>query len=262
MAQSHKVWSRPYTGRVGRTVKTEAVVLRSFRFGEADRVLHLYTHDRGRVGAVAKGVRKTKSRFGARLEPFSHVELMLHQGTGELHTVTGASLVDAHRPTREDPYRLSVGLVGAEAMLRLYVEEERNERAFEALARFLAAVDAIPAGARSRAALDPLALAFQLKLLWLSGYVPHLEGCVECGGTKELVGYLARSGGAVCAACSLPETVALAPEGFRGIHALLRSPLANAHGLGLGERAVRDALAVVVASYEFHGGFRLRTLSA
>ena len=80
----------------GRSYKTEAVVLRSFRLGEADRVLHLYTHDRGRVGAVAKGVRKTKSRFGARLEPLSHGELMLHQGSGELQTVTGVELIRSH----------------------------------------------------------------------------------------------------------------------------------------------------------------------
>jgi DNA repair protein RecO (recombination protein O) len=246
---------------VARSYKTEAVVLRSFRLGEADRVLHLYTAERGRVGAVAKGVRKTKSRFGARLEPFSHVELLLHQGSGELHTVTGASLVHPHRPLREDSYRLGVGLVGAEAMLRLYVEEERNERAFEALTRFLDAVDALPFGLRGRAAHDPLALAFQLKLLWLSGYVPHLESCVECGG-EELVGYLPRAGGAVCAACAPAEAVGMSPEGLRGMKALLWSPLADAHGLGLGERATRDALAVVVASYEFNGGFRLKTLSA
>ena len=246
---------------MGRVRKTEGVVLRSFRFSEADRVLHLYTHDRGRIGAIAKGVRKTKSRFGARLEPFSHVELVLHEGSGELHTVTGAALVDAHRPTREDPYRLSVGLVGAEAMLRLYVEEERNERAFEALARFIEAVDAIPAGRRGQAGLDPLALAFQLKLLWLSGYVPHLESCVECGGTDGLVGYLARAGGAVCSPCAPDETVFVTPDGFRGMHALIWSPLSDAQALGLGERALRDALAVVVASYEFHGGFRLRTLA-
>lgn len=247
---------------MARSSKTEAVVLRSFRFGEADRVLHLYTLEHGRIGAVAKGVRKTKSRFGGRLEPLSHVELLLHRGSGELHTVTGASLVEPHRPAREDPYRLSVALVGAEAMLRLFVEEERNERAFEALTRFLGAVDAIPAGGRARAALDPLALAFQLKLLWVSGYVPHLESCVECEGADELVGYLARAGGAVCAACAPPETVSLSPEGFRGMHALLWTPMADVHGLGLGERAMRDALAVVVATYEFHGGFRLRTLSA
>ena len=139
---------RPRLGRVARGYKTEAVVLRSFRFGEADRVLHLYTLERGRVGAVAKGVRKTKSRFGARLEPLSHVELLLHQGSGELHTVTGASLLDPHRPAREDPYRLSVGLVGAEAMLRLFVEQERNERGFEALTRFLTVLDTVPPGLR------------------------------------------------------------------------------------------------------------------
>lgn len=247
---------------MARSSKTEAVVLRSFRFGEADRVLHLYTRERGRVGAIAKGVRKTTSRFGGRLEPLSHVELVLHRGSGELHTVTGASLVDPHRPAREDPYRLSVGLVGAEAMLKLFVEEERNERAFAALTRFLAALDGLPAGLRGRAALDPLALAFQLKLLWLSGYVPQLEACVECGATEELVGYLPRAGGAACEACAPAETVPLSPEGFRGVEALLRSPLADAHELGLGERALRDTLAVLVAAYEFHGGFRLRTLSA
>src|SRR5204863_399736 len=84
----------------GRSYKTEAVVLRSFRLGEADRVLHLYTRERGRIGAVAKGVRKTKSRFGGRLEPLSHVDLMLHQGGGELQTVTGAELVRSHRLVR------------------------------------------------------------------------------------------------------------------------------------------------------------------
>ena len=255
-------WLAAYTGAMRRTVKTEAVVLRSFRYGEADRILHVYTLDRGRVGAIAKGIRKTKSRFGARLEPFSHVELLLHKGSGELHTVTGVSLVDAHRSAREDPYRLSVGLVGAEAMLRLFVEEEQNERAFEALTRFLTAVDALPAGSRGRAGLDPLALAFQLKLLSLSGYVPHLESCVECGEVGELIGYLPRAGGAVCRACAPDETVFLSPEGFRGMVSLIWNPLAAAHGLGIGERALRDTLAVVVAAYEFHGGFRLRTLTA
>jgi recombinational DNA repair protein (RecF pathway) len=146
-------------------------------------------------------------------------------------------------------------------MLRLFVEEERNERAFEALTRFLDAVDELPAGVRGQAALDPTALAFQLKLLWLSGYVPHLESCVECGGVDGLVGYLAKAGGAVCSPCAPDETVFLTPDGFRGMHELVWRPLADAQTLGLGERALRDALAVVVASYEFHGGFRLRTLA-
>src|SRR4051812_32924834 len=180
-----------------RTYKTEAIVLRSLRFSEADRILHLYTRDRGRIGAIARGVRKTKSRFGARLEPLSHVELVLHEGTGELQTVTGVSLVASHHETRETPYRLGVGLNGAEAMLRLFGEPEANARAFEALARFLDLVDAAEP-AQSRPELDPLALSFQLKLLWLSGYLPHVTACVECGAGEGLVGFSARAGGAVC----------------------------------------------------------------
>jgi DNA repair protein RecO (recombination protein O) len=247
----------------GRSYKTEAVVLRSIRFGEADRVLHLYTLDRGRVGAVAKGVRKTTSRFGGRLEPLSHVALMLHQGSGELQTVTGVDLVRAHHAAREDYYRLSVGLIGAEAMLRLFSEQEANERAFTALTRFLDLLDEAPRAA-ARPALDPLALSFQLKLLWLSGYLPHLTSCAECGAKDAtLVGYSARAGGAVCAGCAAQAgALALSPDGIRGIEALLGSPLADASSLGLGERAVRDALTVIQASYEYHGGFRLRTLSA
>jgi DNA repair protein RecO (recombination protein O) len=176
----------------GRSYKTEAVVLRSIRLGEADRVLHLYTLEHGRIGAVAKGVRKTKSRFGARLEPLSHAELLLHRGSGELETVTGVQLVRAHHAAREDYYRLSVGLIGAEAMLRLFSEQEANERAFAAVTRFLDLLDASPHAA-DRPALDPLGLSFQLKLLWLSGYLPHLTSCAECGADDAaLVGYSPR----------------------------------------------------------------------
>jgi len=242
---------------VGRTYKTEAVVLRSLRFSEADRILHVYTRERGRIGAIAKGVRKTKSRFGARLEPLSHGELMLHEGSGELQTVTGVELVRSHRAAREEPYRLSVGLIGAEAMLRLFVEPEPNARAFEAITRFLDLVDETPTGGRP--ALDPLALSFQLKLLWLSGYLPHVTTCVECGG-GELTGFSPRAGGAVCAE-HVAGSFRLSGEGLAGIERLLSSPLADAVTAGLTERACRDALAVVTSSYEEHGGFRLRTLS-
>ena len=245
----------------GRTYKTEAVVLRSFRFAEADRVLHLYTLDRGRVGAVAKGVRRTKSRFGGRLEPLSHVEVLLHQGQGELHTVTGAALLHSHRATREDPYRLGIGLIGAEAMLRLFPEQEANPRAFRALTRFFELVDEVEVRESARPALDPLALSFQLKLLWVSGYLPHLTSCAECGADGPLAGYSPQAGGALCSACS-PGALALSPRGIEGIEALLRLPLANAADAALTDRGAREALRVITASHEFHGGFRLRTLAA
>jgi len=248
----------------GRTLKTEAVVLRSFRFGEADRVLHLYTLERGRVGVVAKGIRRTKSRFGARLEPLSHVEILIHQGSGELGTVTGVDVIHTHRSAREDAYRLGAGLVGLEAMLRLFGEPEPNARAFEALTKFLDLLDETPSRVPGRPALDPLVLSFQLKLLWLSGYLPHLTSCAECGAADAaLVGYSPRAGGAVCGACApQAEALALTPAGLRGSEALLASPLADSAALGLTPRAARDTLRLIQASYEYHGGFRLRTLSA
>jgi DNA repair protein RecO (recombination protein O) len=246
---------------VPRTYKTEAIVLRSMRLGEADRILHLYTSERGRVSAVAKGIRKTKSRYGARLEPLSHVAIQLHQGTGELQTVTGVDLISSHSAVRDETYRLNVGLIGAEAMLRLFTEQEKNERAFTALAKFLEALEETDTRP-SRPAVDALALSFQLKLLWLSGYLPHLTSCAECGAADvPLVGYSPKAGGAVCRACA-QGALPISPAGIEGIEQLLGRPLSDAHAAGLTDRAVRDALRVVTASYEYHGGFRLRTLSA
>ena len=237
-------------------------MLRSLRLGEADRVLHLYTLDGGRAGAVAKGIRKTRSRFGARLEPLSHVQVGLHHGRGELSTVTGVDLIASHRETREDPYRLAVALAGAEAVLRLFDEQDANERAFHALVRFLELTDALAAPGRASApTLDPLALSFQLKLLWLAGYLPHLESCAECGAEGPPAGYSPRAGGAVCRSCA-EGAIPLSHQALRGIEGLLRRPLADARAVRLTTRSAREALRVIVASHEYHGGFRLRTLTA
>ena len=240
--------------------KTEAVVLRSIRYGEADRVLHLFTLARGRAGAIAKGVRKTRSRFGARLEPFSHVELLLHEGRGELHTVTGAELVRSHEETRADAYRIAVGHIGLEAMLRLFIEGDENQRAFHALTRYLDLLDATEVRVAADPRLDPLALSFQLKLLWLAGYLPHLTGCASCGDETALIGFSPQAGGGVCAACangSLPVSA----DGFAGIRGLLERPLAGAPEVEVAPGGLRDCLRVIESSHEYHGGFRLRTLA-
>ena len=236
-------------------------MLRSIRFSEADCVLHLYTLERGRVGAIAKGVRKTRSRFGARLEPLSHVELLLHEGRGELMTVRGAELVSSHERSRADAYRLAVGHIGLEAMLRLFVETEAQPPAFHALARFLELLDGVEVELPAQPGLEPLALSFQLKLLWLAGYLPHLAGCAACGEAKPLIGFSARAGGAVCRECGA-DAVPVSEAGFVGIRTLLERPLAGARDAGLAEEALRQCLRVIEASYEEHGGFRLRTLSS
>jgi DNA repair protein RecO len=144
--------------------------------------------------------------------------------------------VHSHHEAREDYYRYSVGTIGAEAMLRLFSEEEANERAFTALTRFLDLLDEAPHAA-DRPALDPLGLAFQLKLLWLAGYLPHLSGCAECSEEREpLVGYSQRAGGAVCARCApSADALAIAPDGIAGIEE--RSSRSRSRGGELGSRA-------------------------
>ena len=161
--------------------KTEAVVLRSLRLGEADRVLHLYTPSRGRVGAVAKGVRRTRSRVGARLEPFSHVALVLHEGRGELHTVSGVDTLATHHAVREQPERARIAGASGEALLKMFAEGDPSPRVFAALCRLLDVLDDY-APAPGDVALDPLLLAFQLKLHGLAGFAPRLAACAACCG--------------------------------------------------------------------------------
>src|SRR5271157_5016792 len=116
-------------------VKTEAVVLRSMRYGEADRILHLYTRNRGRVSAIAKGVRRARSRFGGRLEPFFHVRIELHEGRSELLTVTGAQTVAAHARLREDPRALDAASRACDAVSRMFETTEPHPGVFHLLCR-------------------------------------------------------------------------------------------------------------------------------
>ena len=102
-----------------RPLRTEAIVLRSIRYGEADRILHLYTPDHGRLGAIARGARRPRSRFGARLEPFLRIRVVLHQGRGELHTVTSADTVAAHPALREHAATLDAAARACDAVSRL-----------------------------------------------------------------------------------------------------------------------------------------------
>ena len=249
-----------------RSFRTEAVVLRSLRLGEADRILHLASLEHGRLGAVARGLRKTTSKFGGRLEPLSHVELELSRGRGDLHTVTGVQLLASHQRSRDDSYRLSVGLVGAEAVLRLFPEEDAQPKAFQAFTRFLDLLDDLPRpvgedgrpAAGASAPLEPLVLSLQLKLLWVAGYLPHLGSCAECGLEGPLHGFSPRAGGAVCKEHA-QGALALSQDGLHGMESLLRSPLADANAVGLADHGARDCARVVTASYEFHGGFRLRS---
>src|SRR4051794_37512475 len=151
------------------SIKTEAVVLRTIRYGEADRVLHLYTRDRGRVGAMAKGVRRTRTRFGGRLEPFFRLDMILYEGRSELLTVTSAETVAPHSRLREDAAALDAAARSCDAVGRLFDTEEAHPAVYHLLCNQLALLDAQP----ERHATQATQLAFRLKLLLAAGLAPQ-----------------------------------------------------------------------------------------
>ena len=167
------------------------VVLRTHKLGEADRIVTFLTRDNGKVRAVAKGVRKTKSRFGGRLEPPSHAQLLLYQGR-ELDIVSQAETIDHFRPVRDDLDRLGRAVSMLEAADQLALEREPNPRLYEMLVGALRALSDQDA---------PLVLAgFFLKVLALEGFRPQVEACVVCGDDGPLVSWAIEEGGLRCAA--------------------------------------------------------------
>ncbi len=231
------------------TFKTEAIVLRSIRFGEADRVLHLYTATRGRVGAIAKGSRRPRSRFGGRLEPFFRLDLILHEGRGELATVTSASTVEGHPRLRASGPGLMAAARACDAVLRLLDSAEANDPAYNLLCRYLALLD------REQGAGESVALAFRLKLALAAGFAPELASCARCGESDDLVGFSGDAGGVVCAACE-QGSFPLTGEAHRFMVEALGSPLADAPPTG--ERELRQADRAVTETLEHHAHVRLR----
>ncbi|MCW3068221.1 MAG: recO [Solirubrobacterales bacterium] len=237
-------------------VKTEAIVLRSMRYGEADRILHLYTPNRGRVGAIAKGVRRARSRFGGRLEPFFRLNIELHEGRGELLTVTGAQTVDGHARLRGDRRALDAAARACDAVGRLFETTEPHPGVFNLLCRQLALLDQhAGAGDESRpSAAWAAALAFRLKLLLAAGLAPQLGACASCGEREHLVGFSGAAGGVVCGACEA-GSFALGPDAYgfmteslaRGLNEV---PAATDAALGQAERAI-------AATLEHHAHLRL-----
>ncbi|HWG85064.1 MAG TPA: DNA repair protein RecO [Deinococcales bacterium] len=233
--------------------KTEAVVLRSIRFGEADRVLHLYSARRGRIGAVAKGVRRVRSRFGGRLEPLSRVDLVLHEGRGELCTVTQADTVDAHAGIKTRRASLERGVQACEAVLRLFDSQEPNGPAYNLLCRELSLLDTDPA-----AACRSQALAFRLKLLLAAGFVPELAACATCGEREHLGAFSAGAGGVVCAGCEA-GSFPLDAEAHTFLVDALARPLAEAPGAP--ESALRQADRAIAETLEHHAHVTLRRVA-
>jgi DNA repair protein RecO (recombination protein O) len=233
-------------------LKTDAIVLRSIRYGEADRILHLYTPRHGRIGAIAKGARRSRSRFGARLEPFLRVRLVLHEGRGDLFTVTSADTIAVNAALRDHAATLDAAARACDAVSRLFETSDPHPEVFTLLANELALLSADPAHAR-----PAHGLAFRLKLLLAVGIVPQLGSCASCGEVEHLGGFSPAAGGVVCSSCE-GAAFPLDEESYRFLVQALGQPLAQAPDAS--ERALRQAERAITETAEHHAHVHLRPL--
>lgn len=179
----------------------QGIVLRSYPFGEADRVVVLLSPNRGKIRTVAKGIRKTKSRFGGRLEPFTHVDLILYEGRN-LDTITQVAVIEPFPRLRGSLDAVVAAGTMVEAADAVAQEDEASMRLFLLLHRGLRALEAGQIGA-------DLITSYLLKLADVVGVAPSLRVCASCGRVDELQRFSFGGGGAICGTCRTEGAVRL-----------------------------------------------------
>ncbi len=229
--------------------RDEAVVLRTMKLGEADRIITLFTREHGKLRAVAKGIRKTKSRFGGRLEPFTRAHLILYRGR-DLDTVTGVEIIDSNKSVRDDYGRLIAAASLVELVEKITPD---RERAFSTYALLVGGLQAL---SEDRGAT--VVPAFLVKLLSICGYHPQLSVCAGCGETRSLSGFSPSLGGALCSACGSEDDTALRLPGDR--IDLLRRLLGAEFGEPGETKATAEITDVLRRYAEYHLERPLRSL--
>lgn len=225
-------------------------MLRSMRYGEADRILHAITPEHGRIGAVARGARRPKSKLGGRLEPLSVVRLELIRGRSDLHTVVGADTVVVHHRILTSHAALTHAQRACHVVDRTAAPDEPAERVHGLVRTLLALLDARPDEAH-----EGLQQAFRLKLLYALGVPPALGACVHCGRAEHLVGFDAAGGGVVCASHQAGAP-GIAAESLSFMVDALGAPLSAAPRLG--ERPSRQVARAFEGIAMHHLGVDLR----
>jgi DNA repair protein RecO (recombination protein O) len=197
--------------------RDDGVVLRTQKLGEADHIVTVLARKTGRVRAVAKGVRRTKSRFGGRLEPFTHVDLLLYQGRS-LDTITQAEVIRSYgAPLTADYPRYTAGVAMLETAERLTPEEK--EPTLRQFLLLIGGLRSLGEGEHEpRLVLD----AYLLRSLAVAGYAPVLDECARCGRKDRLSAFAIAAGGLVCPNCRPPGAASPGPATVALMGALLR----------------------------------------
>ncbi|NPC98324.1 DNA repair protein RecO [Nocardioides sp. zg-DK7169] len=234
--------------------RDEAIVLRTHKLGEADRIITLLTRHHGRVRAVAKGVRRTTSRFGSRLEPFTHVDLQLAEGRN-LDTITQAeTLTPFHAGLGLDYDRYTAGTAMLETAERLAAEERQPS-----VQQFLLLVGGLRAMASGQRAPGQVLDSYLLRSLAVAGYAPSFEHCSRCGLEGPHRWFNPSMGGVLCSTCRLPGSASPAPETIEVLGALLAGDWPVVESAQ--PRHLKEASSLVAAYLAWHLERGLRSLA-
>jgi DNA repair protein RecO (recombination protein O) len=245
--------------------RDDGIVLRTQKLGEADRIITVLGRSTGRIRAVAKGVRRTKSRFGARLEPFTHVDLMLHQGRS-LDIITQAEVIRPYgEPLAGDYPRYTAGVAMLETAERFTPVEKEP-----ALRQLLLLIGGLRALGQAEHEPGLVLDAFLLRSLAVAGYAPALRQCARCGapdndpdraaagGGRPLPAFAIPAGGMVCASCRPPGAASPAAATVALMLALLQGDWESADGSQRRHRA--ECSGLVAAYLQWHLEHSIRSL--
>jgi len=228
----------------------QGIVLRSYAFGEADKVVILLSPNRGKLRTVAKGVRRTKSRFGGRLETFTHVDLVLYEGKN-LDTITQVAIIEAFPHLRADLDRVVVAGTMVEVADLVAQEDEPARRLFLLLHRGLKVLD-------DGAPHPDLVTGYLLKAAAIVGVAPALEHCAGCGAETGLTRFSFSAGGVLCDRCRTPGSYALREGLTAYLAAIARADLASLPAADVS--LSREAMGVARRFAEFHLERRLDSM--
>ncbi|MDO5673041.1 MAG: DNA repair protein RecO [Actinomycetaceae bacterium] len=232
--------------------RDEAIVLRTHKLGEADRIITFLTRDHGQVRAVAKGVRRTSSRFGARLEPFGVVDLQLHRGRN-LDIVTQVeTLAPYGRSISPDYPRYTAACLMVETLEKLTADDPQSSQ------QYLLTLGALHALAHGTHHPTLVLDSYLLRLLALAGWAPSFYDCAQCGASGPHTHFTIQGGGAVCETCRPAGSFGIAPEVMQLLGALLSGEWEVADAA---DESARDSAQGIVSAYtQWHVERRLRSL--
>jgi len=240
------------------TYKAKAVVLNTFKLGEADKIVVMFSGSKGKIRGVAKGIRKTKSKFGGSLEPFTVVDLLLYEGKS-LDVIQQADIIMSFKEVRADLEKLKYGSVMLELIDKVGQEKEESYDAFSLL---LAALQCLKEADNNYRTLLTI---FQLKLMGVLGYRPHTGRCAACGGPlpdiNEQSLFSLRFGGLLCGDCRGKDTdvVAVSPETRAHIENALETPLARWRDLDFKADNVRGVAMLTELFVAYHLDRKLKS---